>query len=83
MLTDASLKKAGKFYAITISSSGLTPAATSAFSVRKPPRGSLASIRRPSTHPRIARETPAHAMGMPHTEGTSHIHTAGEGKRPH
>jgi hypothetical protein len=46
MITDATLKRTGKSYVITITSGGLTPAATSVFNVTRPPVGSPTAARR-------------------------------------
>jgi hypothetical protein len=56
VITDATLRKTGKSYAITITSSGLTPVATSAFRVSRPEASGLAAaihrakVSRPGTH---------------------------------
>ena len=68
VISDASLKKTGKSYAITITSSGLTPAATSAFNVSKPAGGRLAAELRRShgLHRGISRPAHGHQPGPHH-----------------
>ena len=62
IFTDPSLTKTGKAYAVTITSSGLTPAATSVFNVIKPTvaGGPAAGLRRSS---RFLHRSVAHASG--------------------
>ena len=71
IISDASLKKTGKSYAITITSSGLTPAATSAFNVSKPARraarGGVPTFPRAAPRARHGRRT-----GI--TRGSHHRH---------
>ena len=70
--TDANLTKTGKPYAVTITSSGVTPAATSVFNVIKPAvAGGPAAVRRSSRFPR-RRDT--HASG--HPSRTAHDRSA-------
>ena len=70
VISDASLKKTGKSYAITITSSGLTPAATSAFNVSKPAGGRLAAELRRSRGLHRGTSRPAHG----HHPGPHHRH---------
>ena len=70
VISDASLKKSGKSYAITITSSGLTPAATSAFNVANPAGGRLAAEFRRSHRPHRGTSRPAHG----HHLGPHHRH---------
>ena len=70
VISDASLKKTGKSYAITITSNGLTPAATSAFNVSKPAGGRLAAELRRSHGLHRGTSHPAHA----HHPGPHHRH---------
>ena len=67
MIDGATLKKTGKSYVITITSSGLTPAATSAFNVSKPPATDRALVRRDSrVHVHASGKPSAHSHGGPH-----------------
>ncbi len=70
VISDASLKKTGKSYAITITSSGLTPAVTSVFNVSKPAGERLAAELRRSRGLHRAISRPAHG----HQPGPRHRH---------
>lgn len=55
LIGDASLKKAGKSYTLTITSAGLTPAASSVFDVSKPSASGGASSLGKVSRPRVGR----------------------------
>ena len=63
VISDATLRKAGKSYAVTITSNGLTPAATSVFRVTKSAGGSAAAVRRAS---RFGLRGPGHPASRSH-----------------
>lgn len=60
VIAGARMNRPGHSYAITLTSSGLTPAATSVFSVTRPPRGSILAARRADqVHPHVHVHAPA------------------------
>jgi hypothetical protein len=70
-ISDATLKKAGKSYAVVITSGGLTPAVTSVFNVIRPSDGgNAAAVRRASrSHLRGAVHAVGQPAAMPHPRG--------------
>ncbi len=67
LIDGTTLEKTGKSYAITITSSGLTPAATSVFNVSKPSATDRATVRRESKlHVHGPGKPFAHFHGGPH-----------------
>jgi hypothetical protein len=71
---DTSLTKTGKSYAVTITSSGLTPAATSVFNVSRPAAGGGAeAVRRSSRFARgRVRQGSDHSTKTAHDRGSDH-----------
>ncbi len=61
VIAGARLNRSGHAYAITLTSSGLTPAATSVFRVTRPSRGSISAARRADqVHPRVHDQSHVH-----------------------
>lgn len=65
VIAGARLSRPGHSYAITLTSSGLTPAATSVFSVTRPSRGSIPAARR-AGQVHLHAHDHAHAHDHPH-----------------
>ncbi|MHB1557452.1 MAG: hypothetical protein ACYC61_08230 [Isosphaeraceae bacterium] len=67
VIAGARLNRPGHSYAITVTSSGLTPAATSVFSVTRPGRGSIPAARRAGqVHPHVHVHAPGHGHAAAH-----------------
>ncbi len=82
VITDATLKKTGKSYVITLTSSGLTPAATSAFNVSNGAPGKLTLARRAMGRRHVGHGSSlAHPPRPPHRTSTPRLAAPHRGKR--